>query len=322
MNDTANGRTALVIGATGGVGGAAAAALAKRGWRVVALNRDPDAAAARHAGSGFVWVQGDAMDPADVARAASGASVIFHGANPPGYRNWKGLVLPMLDSSLAAARAGGARLVLPGTVYNYGPDAGEVVAEDAPQNPATRKGAIRVEMERRIETSGVKALIVRAGDFFAPSAGNNWFAQGLVTPGRRLTALRYPGDPSIGHQWAYLPDLGETFAALLAREDELPLFARFHFGGHWLKPGGEMAEAIRRVAGRRDLPIRSLPWWLLRLIAPFNETLREMMEMRYLWRRPLRLANERLTEFLGREPHTTLDDAVRATLAGLKIPLE
>ena len=319
MSAAAHGKKALVIGATGGVGGAAAAALVKRGWHVTALNRDPVAAAKRYADVGLTWVGGDAMNPADVARAAEGASLVFHGANPPGYRNWKGLVLPMLESSLAAAQVNGARLLLPGTVYNYGPDAGDVVDEDTPQNPLTRKGAIRVEMERRIEMSGVKALIVRAGDFFAPSAGNNWFAQGLVTPGKPLSSVSYPGDPGIGHQWAYLPDLGATFAELAERERDLPHFARFHFGGHWLQPGGEMAEAIRRVAGRPDLPVRRLPWWLLRLVAPFNETLREMMEMRYLWQRPLRLANARLTACLGRESHTPLDDAVRATLTGLKI---
>jgi len=314
-------KTALVIGATGGVGGATADALLRRGWRVKALNRDPETAARRSRLAGVDWVAGDAMVAADVVRAAKDASIVFHGANPPGYRNWKGLALPMLESSLSAVKASGARLILPGTVYNYGPDAGDLVAEDAPQNPLTRKGAIRVAMERRIETSGVPALIVRAGDFFAPSSGNNWFAQGLVTPGKPLRAVTYPGAHDIGHQWAYLPDLAETFARLLDREGELPSFARFHFGGHWLAPGVEMAEAIRRVAGKPDLPIRALPWFALRLVAPFNETLREMMEMRYLWRRPLRMTNDRLTAFLGAEPHTPLDDAVRATLAGLKIPV-
>lgn len=312
-------RIALVIGATGGVGGATAAALLRHGWRVRALNRDPEAARRRAGLAGLEWIGGDAMEPGDVTRAAEGVALVFHGANPPGYRNWAGLVLPMLESSLAAARKAGARIALPGTIYNYGPDAGASVAEDAPQNPETRKGRIRVEMERRLEESGVPALIVRAGDFFAPTAGNNWFAQGLVTPGRPLAAVTYPGAHDVGHQWAYLPDLGETFAQLLDRESELPRFARFHFGGHWLERGVEMAEAIRRVAGRPDLPIRSLPWWALRLAAPFNETLREMLEMRYLWRRPLRLTNARLTAFLGAEPHTPLDDAVRATLAGLKI---
>ena len=37
--------TALVIGITGGVGGAVARALLRHGWRVVALHRDPGRAA-------------------------------------------------------------------------------------------------------------------------------------------------------------------------------------------------------------------------------------------------------------------------------------
>jgi nucleoside-diphosphate-sugar epimerase len=319
MTLSTNNKTALVIGATGGVGGAIATALVARGWTLKALNRDPAAAAKRAPGMAVQWIAGDSMNAADVLRAAEGVSVVVHGANPPGYKNWKGLVLPMLESSIGAAKAKGARLVLPGTVYNYGPDAGNDVSEEAAQNPVTRKGAIRVAMEQRLQASGVKTLIVRAGDFFAPSAGNNWFAQGLVTPGKPLSAITYPGEHTVGHQWAYLPDLGEAFARLLDRESELEDFARFHFGGHWLNPGVEMAETIRRVAGKPQLRIKSLPWFALRLIAPFNETMREMLEMRYLWKRPLRLTNAKLTAFLGSEPHTPLDDAVRATLKGLKI---
>ena len=37
--------TALVIGATGGIGGELARTLLARGWRVRALNRNPEAAA-------------------------------------------------------------------------------------------------------------------------------------------------------------------------------------------------------------------------------------------------------------------------------------
>jgi hypothetical protein len=49
------------------------------------------------------------MQPDDVMAAADGADVIVHGVNPPGYRNWRGLALPMLESSIAAAKAFGAR---------------------------------------------------------------------------------------------------------------------------------------------------------------------------------------------------------------------
>ena len=85
----------------------------------------------------------------------------------------------------------------------------------------------------------------------------------------------------------------------------------------WLSPGVGMAEAVRRVAGDPRLPIRPFPWLLIRALAPFNETFRGLIETSYLWRQPLRLDNRRLVVFLGAEPHTLLDEAVRASLPDL-----
>lgn len=310
-------KTALVLGATGGIGGALSRRLVAAGWQVKALHRN---AAAQGARAGITWVQGDAMRQEDVVAAAAGVALIAHAVNPPGYRDWETLVLPMLANSIAAARASGARIVLPGTVYNFGPDAFPVLTEDSPQHPVTKKGAIRAEMERRLREAskdGVRTLIVRAGDFFGPGAGNNWFSQGLVKPGKPLRSITYPGRRGIAHQWTYLPDMAETIVRLVEREGELPAFAVFHMNGHLDADGAQMIAAIRRVAGKPDLPARSFPWWLLPLAAPFVTLFREMKEMRYLWQEPLRMDNARLVAFLGAEPHTPLDEAVRATLAGL-----
>jgi nucleoside-diphosphate-sugar epimerase len=63
--------------------------------------------------------------------------------------------------------------------------------------------------------------------------------------------------------------------------------------------------------------VRPLPWLLFTLLAPFMVTFREMQEMRYLWREPLRLDNGKLLAVLGREPHTPLDMAVKTTLGQL-----
>lgn len=300
--------TALVLGATGGIGGEVARLLLARGWKVRALHRNPPAV------PGIDWVRGDAMVAADVASAAMGADVIVHAVNPPGYRNWGALVLPMLDNSIAAARAAGARILLPGTVYNFGPDAFRAPDEGAPQHPRTRKGAIRAEMERRLRgAAGVKTLIVRAGDFFGPRSGNNWFSQGLVRPGMPVAKITYPGARGIGHQWAYLPDVAETMVRLL--EHPLEDFAVFHMDGHWDSDGTQMIGAIRRAAGAA-LPVAAMPWWLMRFLSPVVPLFRELTEMRYLWRVPLRMDNAKLRAVLGSEPHTPLDIAVRATLAG------
>ncbi len=313
-------KTALVLGATGGIGGEMVRQLLAAGWRVRALTRG-ELPSPR--GDGIEWLRGDALSRTDVLAAAKGCAVIVHAVNPPGYRHWGQLVLPMLDNTIAAAMAENATIVLPGTVYNFGPDAFPVLAEDAPQRPLTRKGAIRVELEARLErasTQGARVIIVRAGDFFGPRAGNNWFSQGLVKPGQPVRSVLYPGAPGVGHQWSYLPDVARTMVQLLAVRATLPAFARFHMAGHWDHDGRQMTGAIARVVEQATgaaPAIRRFPWWLVALASPFVATLREMREMRYLWQTPLSMENARLLAVLGQEPHTPLDEAVRATLQGM-----
>lgn len=308
---------ALVLGATGGIGGTVARRLMADGWHVRALHRNPPAVAAHQ--PAFQWIKGDAMNRDAVVAAAMGASLIVHAVNPPGYRNWGTLVLPMIDNSIIAAKASGARIFLPGTVYNYGPDALPDLSEESPQNPKTRKGTIRVELERRLRAAageGVPVLIVRSGDFFGPDARSSWFSQGLVKPGKPVMRVTLPAAPGIGHQWAYLPDVAETVVRLLGQAQRLPMFAVFQMAGVWDGDGTQMTAAIARVTGRRQKYSR-FPWWLVRLLSPAVPLFFELQEMRYLWRQPVRMSNSRLLQFLGDEPSTPLDKAVQDTLVAL-----
>jgi nucleoside-diphosphate-sugar epimerase len=313
-------KVALVLGGTGGIGGAVARCLLARGWLVRAFSRNPNHPLPASQAFGLEWVMGDAMSATDVSKAAIGVSVIVHAVNPRGYRNWGELVLPMLDSSIAAAGATGARIVLPGTVYNFGPDAFPEPDENSPQHPVSVKGGIRVEMERRLRAAadrGIPVLIVRAGDFFGPGAANNWFSQCLVQAGKPVTTVTYPGRCGVGHQWAYLPDVAETMARLLEKPDALATFAIFHMEGHWDADGRQMIAAIREATGNPDIELRRLPWVPMRLLSPFVPQFRELAEMRYLWNTTIRLRNCRLKEVLGTEPHTPWDIAVRKTLVGI-----
>lgn len=309
-------KKALVLGVTGAIGSEMAKGLVARGWQVAALHRAPESQAATN--TPYEWHRGDAMNRGDVMNAAEGATVIVHAVNPPGYRGWAQRVLPMIDNTIAAAHAVGARIVLPGTLYNYGPDSFPLIAEDAPQTPDTRKGAIRATLERRLaasaENDAVKTLIVRAGDYFGGSAyGNNWFSA-LVGASQPTRSIRYPGSPGIGHQWAYVPDVAETMLQLLDHENTLPDFARYHMAGHWDPDGTRMIEAIRTAAGSA-LPVRRFPWWSLPALGLVWETGREVREMRYLWQQPVQLDNTSLRARLGTEPHTPWSQAVASALA-------
>ena len=311
--------TALILGATGGAGYEIAQALRRHGWQIRALSRRPEAG--RRLMPEADWVEGDAMVAADVAEAAVNAQLIVHAVNPPGYRNWRGLALPMLNNTIAAARANAARIVFPGTVYNYGPDAFPLLKETSPQRPRTRKGRIRVEMEERLRLAsaqGTRVLIVRAGDFFGPhGTGNSWFSQGLVKPGKPVRAVTDPGRRGVGHAWAYLPDYGEAVARLVDKDAALAPFETFHFGGHWFDDGRDFIERIRIVAGVPDAPVRRFPWAALLALSPFVRLFRELAEMKYLWDVPVRLGNAKLVGVLGEEPHTPVDLAIRSALQGM-----
>jgi nucleoside-diphosphate-sugar epimerase len=314
-------RNALVLGAGGGIGYEVTNALVRHGWHVRALLRDPAKAAARLTALGNVeCITGDAAREQDLVAAAQGVDLIVHGVNPPNYRNWRGLAIPMLRNAIAAARASGARLMFPGNVYNYAPDLRGPVAEDAAQHPVSRKGAVRVEMEallREAAGTGVRSVVIRAGDFFGGHSPSSNFTNIVVKPGRPLRAVTYPGVPTAGHAWAYLPDLAEAFAEIADRERELPAFDTFHFTGHWLERGIEMAHAVQRASGQAHLPIRSFPWFAVRALSPFVSLFREVIEMKYLWERPLALDNRKLVRLLGREPRTPLDVALRDSLREL-----
>ncbi len=331
-------RAALVVGVANGIGGAVAAARARRGGGVRALadagGGGPAVAADRVPPGAerpdWTWAPGDAMDPAAAIAAAAGVRVIVYAVDPPPGRDAERLVLATLDHTIRAARASGARVLVAGTLDGYGPhDLGPgraaVVHDDAPQHPATRAGRLRAEVEQQLEMAAapalgrgrVRSLVVRMGDVFGPRAGRSWFSRALVRPGRPVTRVTYPGAPGVGHAWAYLPDVAEAFARLAERESALGPFDRLHFAGHWDADGTEMVAAIARAAGADALPVRRPPWALVRLAAPFRAEARELLAVRHLWSTAVWPDNTRLASVLGAEPHTPLDAAVAATLLDL-----
>jgi nucleoside-diphosphate-sugar epimerase len=311
---------ALILGISGGFGQAVAAALAQRGWGIRALSRRP---ADRRPPLPYPveWQMGDALDAASVRQAAEGATLIVHGVNPPDYQRWREDGLPMLAHTIAAAKESGATILFPANIYVFSSTSPPRVDESAVREPQSRKGQVRLEMEHMLEQAarehGIPVIALRAGDFFGPGITNSWFAQAMAKGGFSAKVIRTLTPPGIAHAWAYVPDLAEAFARLVERRQTLPTFTLAHFAGHADMTGRDMAEAVARVISRGNVPIRPFPWftfWLGALFVPF---LREALEMRWLWKTSITLENGQLRHLIGEEPHTPLDNAVRAALAAV-----
>jgi len=304
-------RTVLILGAGGRFGRAALAAFHEAGWQVRAFVRpgralDAPADVIRH--------EGDAFDPAAVSAAAQGADVIVHALNPP-YPRWTTDLPKSTASVLAAARASGATVMIPGNVYNYGQAMPARLTEDTPHAPTTKKGALREEMEdafRAAAAEGVHTVVLRGGDFIEAARTGNWFDGYVAAKVARGIAV-YPGPRNVVHAWAYLPDMARAMVGLAERDTQPDAdFESFNFEGYNLT-GDDLIAAMERAAGR-SLAVRRFPWRALSFVTPFVPLLREVFEMRYLWSVPHALDGAKLRTALPAFRPTPLDTAIAAAL--------
>jgi nucleoside-diphosphate-sugar epimerase len=313
-------QTVLILGANGRLGCAAAQAFDAAGWRVLAQVRRETAAGMP---ASAIPVRVTIDDAAALAEAARGARVVIHAVNPV-YTRWDAEALPALQAGLDVAERLGAHFMLPGNVYNFGAGMPALLREETPQRPSTRKGEIRVAMERLIEqrTAGGRftASVLRAGDFFGAGTGN-WFDQAIVKS-LRAGKLVYPGPRDLTHAWAYLPDLAQAFVRL-AQQPQHPPFACWHFEGHTLT-GNELLAVIEAEAAAlglvpaRGLKHGSLPWSLIAAIGVVVPLWRELARMRYLWHVPHALDGRRLAALAGPAlVSTPIHSAVRESLLAL-----
>lgn len=324
----------LVLGANGRVGLAVVQAFTVAGWHVFAQVRR-DAAAEMPATVSLVREPLEA--PEAIAAAARGARVVVYAINPV-YTAWAREALPGLRQGIAVAAALGARLIFPGNVYNFGARMPSVLGTGTAAAPTTRKGAIRVSMERELAAAaaaatagrpgGCRATVIRAGDFFGGGSGN-WFDLAL-TKSLGSGVATYPGQRlDVPHAWAFLPDLARVFVDVAALPEETahgsrPAFEAFHFAGH-VATGAEMLDALEaagdELAGPRTWKRASVPWLLMRVGSLCDPMLRELLEMRYLWDTPHALDGAALRAALGgrEQASTPFRVAVKEAVAALGV---
>ncbi len=314
--------TVLILGANGRFGLAAAKAFDAAGWRVLAHVRR-NAVPGMPAGADLVRAPLESVAAALAGRPTP--SVVVHAINPI-YTRWDEEALPAARAAMDLAERLGARFMLPGNVYNYGECMPALLDETTPQRPTTAKGRIRAEMEaeleRRAAAGRLRATVITAGDFFGAGSGS-WFDQAIVKP-IKSGKLDYPGDPTLMHAWAYLPDLARAFVALAEAPAAAP-FERFTFAGHSII-GNEFLAATERAAAMLGLaPARGwrhgrMPWSIVRAVGVFVPMWRELARMSYLWRVPHALSGRRLAARCPALAATPLDEAMRASLTALGFP--
>jgi nucleoside-diphosphate-sugar epimerase len=300
----------VVLGATGGAGGALVSELAGRGHRVRAVSRKP----AADLPEGVEPLAADAADPAQTRKACQGATVVYHCAQPP-YERWAA-EFPTLTQSIADAAAGaGARLVYADNPYTYGPVQGPLT-EERPALATTKKGLIRTLMAERLlaahRSGTLQVTIARSSDYYGPGGANSFVGDILFGAAAKGNRARWLGRLDVPHSLNYLPDVARALATLGARP-EAP-------GEVWHLPAAEpltgraFVELIAAALGR-PVKVTATSRLALRIAGVFDPRARETTEMLYQWERPFVLDASKFQRAFGPFQPTPHHQAVATTVA-------
>lgn len=303
----------VVLGSTGGIGHWVVEKLLKKRDDVRVMARDLSKLKHWANKERVEIVEGDALVAEDVRKATSGAESIYHCLNVP-YPEWKSKVIPMLSNTIAAAKTNNAKIVFPSNVYVYGHARSKFVREDHPFAAHTKKGKIRIQMERILydawKNERVPYTVVRFPDFYGPFVLNPIYASIFKNAlgGRPIT---WYGKLDVPIELSYIEDAGEAFVT--AGLDASTAGQTYNVPGVEVTTPRRWLQQVLRIAGSKSR-IRAISDWIVSLYGLFNPLAREFREMLYLKEEPLILDGAKFRNKFGRIPGTSYEDGIKRTL--------
>ncbi|WP_214470745.1 NAD-dependent epimerase/dehydratase family protein [Mesorhizobium sp. dw_380] len=262
----------VVVGA-GPVGRETARLLGEEGHDVVLTSRSVGSNGLRNVRA----VQADATDAAELSRISRKADAIFMCAMAT-YHRWPTDFFPIIDGTVRAAEAVGAKLIVLGNLYGYGQNADSPLRSDLSLDPTSRKGTARTIMWQRAVRADVPAIEVRPSDYLGHGAISYFSLVALpsIIEGKPTAFI---GDLDATHAWTFTKDVAKTLVAASRYTGEWG--RAFHVPSQHASPR-ELIHKTAAMLRREILETRSYS-------IPEMEALgmHELIEMSYLFETPL-----------------------------------
>jgi nucleoside-diphosphate-sugar epimerase len=303
----------LILGSTGSIGYAFADNLISKNIPITVLLRDIQKASNLFKGNHLVEiVKGDVQDIELLKCISKDKNFIFHAINYP-YNKWFGNMESATQKVIEAASQNQAMIIFPGNVYNYGNL--PLIHEDSPQNPCTRKGALRVELETMLrkatEAGKCKVLNVCLPDFWGPNVLNEGIKPVFMNA-LNGKALPYTLRTDIPHQMVFTKDAAEIMVRLMQRGLTNP-YEKYNYGGFIHPTINDFLNQISRVANSPE-KIQVYPEWLFSVLGIFMPMMKEVKEMLYLFDNSVILDDSKVRKLFPDFKETPLNEAITETL--------
>jgi nucleoside-diphosphate-sugar epimerase len=227
----------------------------------------------------------DLLNPTDVQKAVRGSSVVYVTIGfPYSLKSWREYWPKFMAHVIDACMEHNCKLVFFDNIYMYDPNALGNLTEDAPINPASKKGKVRAQIAGmimdKVEEGKLKALIARSADYYGPKIQNtSMLTETVFKPFSNGKKANWMGSVNCKHSFTYTPDAGMATALLGNTEDaynqvwHLPTASNPYTGKEWI-------EAIATEMGVQP-KYQAAPKFLVRILGLFMPIMKEMVEMMY-----------------------------------------
>ncbi|HEY5143202.1 MAG TPA: NAD-dependent epimerase/dehydratase family protein [Solirubrobacteraceae bacterium] len=312
-NDRSDGGLIVVLGATGGLGGALVRELVTRGKPVRGVaRRMPDVGV-----DGVEFRAADAESGEGLASACAGAGVVVDALNPP-YAEWPERFPAMNRAVIGVAEEQGARLVFVDNLYAYGPHDGPLT-EDLARAATSTKGRVRILLEQELmaahEAGRVRVAIGRLSDYYGPHGPGSVIPALILGPAVAGKTMRWPGSLDQPHTLHFLPDAARGLATLVL--DDRADGAVWHLPAARAPTGREFTVLVNDAL-ERPVKVRPLGAAMMRIGGLFSKDAREMVELSYQWTAPFVSDATRFEATFGPVQTTAHAEAVALTLAAMR----
>ena len=185
----------------------------------------------------------------------------------------------------------------------------------SPQNACTRKGTLRVELEKMLYDAAYagkcKVLNVRIPDFWGPNVLNEGIKPVFMNA-LNGKSLPYMIRTDIPHQMVFTKDAAEIIVRLMQKGVEKP-YEIYNYGGYIHPSIKSFLNQISRLANAPE-KITVYPKWLFSVLGMFNPVMKEVKEMIYLFEGTVILDDKKVRKLFPDFRETPLNEAITETL--------
>lgn len=304
-----------ILGANGTIGSVLAKELINYTDKIRLVSRNP-----RKVNESDELFAADLSNPGSVDQAVEGSDVVYLVVGfDYKVKVWEEKWPRLIRATINACLKHNAKLVFFDNVYTYDINAIPHMTEESPNNPPSKKGAVRKQIAGMImdevKAGKLMALIARSADFYGPGNDKSFVNEMVYKNFLKGKRANWFVDADKKHSFTYTPDAAKA-TALLGNTDDA-------YNTIWHLPtdkniltGREFVELFSRemkVANKLFV----MPLWMIKIVGLFVPVLKEMPEMIYQYDRDYFFDSSKF-EKRFKFKTTTYQEGVRNTVEQFK----